>query len=273
MRYQNFSNFTADGRNRRGFGKIPVAAYKFTYTQSNKTDIDAIHRFNNTSNNKKGHSINLNSPTTTSTSATTRETTKSNDIKSTKDGNNTSRREGATATSVYTFCMCPGGQIVPTSIEKEKVCINGMSFSKRNSRWANSGIVVSIEPQHCFDEIKDDSLSVLKPSSPALIGLYFQEYIESKAAVMGGGNLSIPVQRVSDFLIGRELPKNESIPKSSYQLGVTPARLDLLFPPKMTQALREGLYDIEKKMPGFITCSSALLHGVSKPRRTHSAHV
>lgn len=95
----------------------------------------------------------------------------------------------------YSFCMCPGGQIVPTSTDTAELCVNGMSFSKRSSAWANSGLVTTITEE-------DAAPFVSAPGREALAGLDFQRHIERKAAEMGGGNLVVPVQTAPDFIAG-----------------------------------------------------------------------
>jgi len=157
---------------------------------------------------------------------------------------------------VYSFCMCPGGQIVPTSIEEGKLCVNGMSYSNRGSKWANSALVVSVGSQ--YGDYADAGADG-GGGSDSLAGLAFQEEMEGRAAAMGGGELRCPVQRVSDFLRGElsEAP----LPPSSYRLGVTSAPLHELYPPALTEALRRGLRDFAGSMDGF-DGDAALLHGV-----------
>eukprot|EP00873_Tetraselmis_striata_P000080 jgi/Tetstr1/420344/TSEL_011464.t1 len=151
---------------------------------------------------------------------------------------------------VYSFCMCPGGQVVPTSTDAAFLCVNGMSFSRRNSKWANSALVVGVLPE---------DWAPWEPEFGSLAGVHLQETIEQRAAVMGGGNLVAPVQRARDFLTG-EL-SSEPLPSSSYRLGVKSAPCHLLFPPPITAALREALNRFEARMPGFLH-EEALLHGV-----------
>jgi len=156
--------------------------------------------------------------------------------------------------AVYSFCMCPGGQIVPTSITPDEVCVNGMSFSKRSSKWANSALVVTVDPA-------DPVLEEYTHRYGALGGVEFQRAMEQRAAAMGGGNLSVPVQRVIDFLAERDLPEGENLPESSYRLGTRAARLDQLYPESLTRALAAALRRFDEQMPGF-ACPEALLHGV-----------
>ena len=156
-----------------------------------------------------------------------------------------------TGRACYSFCMCPGGQIVPTSTDPAELCVNGMSFSKRSSRWANSGLVSPVA--------EEDALPFLEsPGREPLAGLDFQRHIERQAAIMGGGHLVAPVQTAPDFIAGR-LSREEDLPPSSYRLGVKPARLDLLYPPKITEAVRESLLAFDAQIPGYAG-PTALLH-------------
>mmetsp|Transcript_4500 Transcript_4500/g.8185 ORF Transcript_4500/g.8185 Transcript_4500/m.8185 type:complete len:687 (-) Transcript_4500:22-2082(-) len=155
---------------------------------------------------------------------------------------------------IYTFCMCPGGQIVPTALQNSKLCVNGMSYSNRGSKWANAAIVATVGMQY-----GDFSSGEHGDLPPALAGLEFQESMEARAAEMGGGGLCCPVQRVSDFLSGR--PSDGELPSSSYRLGIRWAPLHELYPPSITEALREGLRKFIDSMPGFDS-EDALLHGV-----------
>ncbi|XP_013599071.1 PREDICTED: uncharacterized protein Cbei_0202 [Brassica oleracea var. oleracea] len=151
--------------------------------------------------------------------------------------------------SCYSFCMCPGGQVVLTSTNPNELCINGMSFSRRSSKWANAALVVTVSAKD-FD--------LLNLTGP-LAGIEFQREFERRAAMMGGGDFTVPVQRVPDFLQSKlsETP----LPSSSYRLGVKSAKLHELFPAHITDSLRQSLSMFEKELPGFIS-EEALLHGV-----------
>lgn len=163
---------------------------------------------------------------------------------------------GGTRTAVggaaYSFCMCPGGQIVPTSTSESQLCVNGMSFSRRQSKWANSAVVT---------EVHAEALQPYAQQHGPLAGLAFQEHIEQLAAQMGGGGLVAPVQLASDFIAGR-LSDPSLLPPSSYRLGVRSARLDLIYPPALTASLRAALTEWERRIPGFASDPAALLHGV-----------
>ncbi|KAM7268686.1 hypothetical protein ACFE04_010852 [Oxalis oulophora] len=151
--------------------------------------------------------------------------------------------------SCYSFCMCPGGQVVLTSTNPSELCINGMSFSRRASKWANAALVVTVSSQDF------DALNFRGP----LAGVDFQRELEQRAAVMGGGNFVLPVQTATDFLENKLTIK--SVPSSSYRLGVKAASLHELFPAHITEALQRSITKFNQELPGFIS-GEALLHGV-----------
>ncbi|KAB2087000.1 hypothetical protein ES319_A04G073500v1 [Gossypium barbadense] len=165
-----------------------------------------------------------------------------------KDKNSPLKSE-STNRSCYSFCMCPGGQVVLTSTSPSEICINGMSFSRRASRWANAALVVTVSTK---------DFNALNFHGP-LAGVEFQREFERRAAIMGGGNFVVPVQTVSDFLDNKV--SVTSMPSSSYRLGVKAASLHELFPIYMTDALRYSIAMFDKELPGFIS-KEALLHGV-----------
>ncbi|XP_014509658.1 uncharacterized protein LOC106768823 isoform X1 [Vigna radiata var. radiata] len=156
---------------------------------------------------------------------------------------------GVVNRSCYSFCMCPGGQVVLTSTSPSEICINGMSFSRRASKWANAALVVTVTTKDF------EALNYVGP----LAGIKFQREFEQRAAMMGGGNFVVPVQTVTDFLENKL--SVTSVPSSSYRLGVKAANLHQLFPMHITEALKHSLVTFDKELPGFI-CNEALLHGV-----------
>jgi uncharacterized FAD-dependent dehydrogenase len=153
---------------------------------------------------------------------------------------------------VFSFCMCPGGQIVPTSTNVHELCINGMSFSRRQSLWANSGLVTNIKLEDCapFNDEHE--------TKPHLSGILFQQDIERKAAVLGGGDLTVPVQTAHDFLLG-VVSDEKSLPSSSYRLGIKSADLTTLYPQHLTEAIQFALKKFDKQMPGYAG-KEALIH-------------
>jgi uncharacterized FAD-dependent dehydrogenase len=147
---------------------------------------------------------------------------------------------------VYSFCMCPGGFIVPSATSQEEVVVNGMSPSERNSPFANSGIVVEIRPEDLvkYKEYGD------------LAGLEFQKEIERLAWINGGMTQRAPAQRLADFVSGKA---SGSLPKVSYFPGVTSSALHEWLPVSIGTRLREGLRLFGSSMRGYLTNEAVIL--------------
>jgi uncharacterized FAD-dependent dehydrogenase len=141
---------------------------------------------------------------------------------------------------VFSFCMCPGGLIVPAATAPGEIVVNGMSLSRRDSPFANSGFVTSID----LDELKAHGYSGI------FAALDFQKEVEKAMFAAGDGTQKAPAQRVSDFVAGRT---SESLNPSSYIPGLFSAPLHRILPEFVYQRLREGLIEINKKMPGFLS--------------------
>lgn len=170
---------------------------------------------------------------------------------------------GGGGRGVYSFCMCPGGQIVPTSTTPGELCTNGMSFSRRQSLWANSALVATVGPS---------DWEHLSAQHGALAGVELQRQFERAAWAAGAGlrgpddpraaaalgSLVTPAQRVVDFMADQE--SSGPLPPSSYRLGVRPAPLHAFYPPHMTAAFRAALQRFDRQMPGFATSDQAVLH-------------
>lgn len=144
---------------------------------------------------------------------------------------------------VYSFCMCPGGHIVPAGSEAGSCVVNGMSASHRNSPYANSGMVVQINPEDIEGE------------NP-LRGLEFQEALERLAFEHGGPQAQAPAQRLKDFVEGRA---SKDLPACSYLPGIVPSRLDLWLPVHIGKRLQQGFRDFDRKYPGFLTNEAVIL--------------
>ena len=149
---------------------------------------------------------------------------------------------------VYSFCMCPGGFIVPASTEDCALVVNGMSFAKRNSPFANAGIVVEI----ALDDIPE--LAVKGP----LAGLDFQQTLEQFAHQHGGGGVVAPAQRLADFVAGRP---STTLPACSYPPGVTSSELSHWLPKAIAGRLQTAFKAFDRRMKGFVT-NDALVVGV-----------
>ena len=167
--------------------------------------------------------------------------------------------------AAYSFCMCPGGQVVPTALTPDELCVNGMSFSKRSSPFANSGLVVPVALDDCLPFVSQTPLPGDAASDASVLaGLAFQRAVEREAALRGGGKLVCPVQTIEDFIVGRDPSSSSSSSPSyasSYRLGVRPAALHDLYPLPISDALRHGLRSFEAQMPGYVGRGKGLLHG------------
>lgn len=140
---------------------------------------------------------------------------------------------------VHSFCMCPGGFIVPAATENDEVVVNGMSLSRRNSPFANSGFVVTVEPE---------DTDTYRAEHGVLSGIAYQKALEIATAQAGGGRMRAPAQRVRDFLAGRV---SAELPRTSYHPGITPCDLHALLPRGVAQRLAEGLRLFDRKLHGF----------------------
>lgn len=151
---------------------------------------------------------------------------------------------------VYTFCMCPGGEVIACSSEAGGVVTNGMSRYKRVSGFANSGLVVQTRPED-FAPLE---------AAPLLAGMRFQREIERKAFELGGGTYAAPAIRVTDFL-SREKTKREprDLPRGTYGPAVVPRRLEGIYPEPYLAALTEGISAFDRKMKGFISSEAVLI--------------
>jgi len=141
--------------------------------------------------------------------------------------------------SCYTFCMCPGGVVIGSSSNNGEIVTNGMSRFARDGENANSALLVDVTP----DDFKGDS---------PLEGIYFQADLERKAFELGGKNFFAPIQKVGDFLENRKTTQIGTI-TPTYKPGVTFANLHELFPKYISDVLKEGILDFEKKIKGFAT--------------------
>ena len=148
---------------------------------------------------------------------------------------------------VHSFCMCPGGFIVPAATENDEVVVNGMSLSKRDSPFANSGMVVTVEPEDTGDFVEEHGV---------LAGIAYQKHLEQLAKQAGGGGQVAPGQRVIDFIAAKDSPH---LPETSYKPGLKPARLDELMPRAIVKRMKQGLKRFGKQMKGYLTEEANLI--------------
>ncbi len=144
---------------------------------------------------------------------------------------------------VYSFCMCPGGFIIPAASEPGQIVVNWMSPSNRGTRWANSGMVVEVLPE---DVDGDDELRMMR----------FQEEIERRFFMAGNGSQQSPAQRMTDFINGK---MSGSLPESSYAPGLYSARIDRLLPHSIASRLQQAFIEFGKKQRGFVTDKAVVI--------------
>ena len=147
---------------------------------------------------------------------------------------------------VFSFCMCPGGFIVPAATAPGELVVNGMSPAGRNARFANSGIVVAVDENdykhlHRFG---------------ALAAMEFQAEVEQKAWAVAGKTQKAPAQRLSDFVTGKE---SSSLLDTSYHPGLTAADMRMFLPEFIADALRQGFKYFGQKMPGYLTNDAQMI--------------
>ncbi len=153
-----------------------------------------------------------------------------------------------TNTGVYSFCMCPGGYVLSCATEPNTTVCNGMSNFKRNSNFANSAVVVSIDHKKTFGE------------NNTFAGMEYRKKLEQSAynaVIKAGGSKQLPAQKLTDFIEGKLSP----LSKVSSPSGAVPVRLDQVLPPNITEFLTQGLMQFSNSMKGFID-KEAQLFGV-----------
>lgn len=148
--------------------------------------------------------------------------------------------------AVYSFCMCPGGFIIPAASSTNQQVVNGMSPSNRGTKWSNSGMVVEVLPEDLSEYDQYGVLKVMK----------FQETIEKRYYEESNGTQNAPAQRMLDFVNGKE---SKDLPQTSYAPGIHPARIDKLLPDFISHRLRKGFAEFGKKSRGFLTNEATLI--------------
>lgn len=146
---------------------------------------------------------------------------------------------------VYSFCMCPGGFVIPAATGPQQLVVNGMSPSNRGTQWSNSGMVVELHP----DDVGGDS-------SDPLCMMYFQEKLERDCWQQGNMKQTAPAQRMADFVNNR---LSYDLPKSSYAPGLISSPLHFWMPPFVAKRLQEGFKKFGKMSHGFLTNEAVLI--------------
>ncbi|MDO5571099.1 MAG: FAD-binding protein [Bacteroidales bacterium] len=147
---------------------------------------------------------------------------------------------------VYSFCMCPGGVVVPAATGPNQIVVNGMSSSSRGSKWANSGMVVEIRPEDLPDYDKYEELKMMK----------FQQDLEYSCYVNGNSTQSAPAQRMMDFIEGKI---SKDLPSSSYAPGLVSSPLHFWIPELISKRLKEGFKVFGRSAKGFLTNEAVMI--------------
>lgn len=153
---------------------------------------------------------------------------------------------------VYSFCMCPGGYVIPAATDREQLVVNGMSPSGRNGKWSNSGMVVELHPedvQPLITPVNDDPKGVLSM-------MHFLQQLERECWIQGGKGQTAPSQRMADFVNGRV---SRDLPASSYAPGLVSSPLHQWMPKAIRHRLQQGFQDFGRKSRGFLTNEAILI--------------
>ena len=146
---------------------------------------------------------------------------------------------------VYSFCMCPGGFVIPAATDREQIVVNGMSPSNRGTQWSNSGMVVETRPEDVPGD-ESDPLRVMR----------FQEQLERLCWQQGNMRQTAPAQRMADFVNGR---LSYDLPKSSYAPGLVSSPLHFWMPRQVSRRLQEGFKKFGKMSHGFLTNEAVMI--------------
>ena len=169
---------------------------------------------------------------------------------------------------VYSFCMCPGGFVIPAATGPEQLVVNGMSPSNRGTAWSNSGMVVETHPEDVAQfvkehqsiieqtEMKAQENSSLFTLHSSLQMMYFQQIVEKQCWQQGNMKQTAPAQRMADFVNNR---LSYDLPKSSYAPGIISSPLHFWMPPFVSKRLQEGFKTFGKNAHGFLTNEATLI--------------
>lgn len=149
--------------------------------------------------------------------------------------------------AVYSFCMCPGGYIIPAASAPGQLVVNGMSPANRGTQWANSGMVVEVLPE---------DIEPRQGERPELKMMHFQQDIEQAFFAASGGTQQAPAQRMTDFVAGS---LSADLPRSSYPPGLVSRRVDELLPPSVSRRLQQGFRDFDRRQRGFLSAEAVVV--------------
>ena len=153
---------------------------------------------------------------------------------------------------VYSFCMCPGGFVIPAATDKEQIVVNGMSPASRGTAWSNSGMVVEVQPT---DDLTISQADHFDPNDPLRV-MRFQEELERICWQQGNMKQTAPAQRMSDFVNGK---LSYDLPKSSYAPGLISSPLHFWLPKMISKRLQEGFKTFGRNAHGFLTNEAVMI--------------
>ena len=156
---------------------------------------------------------------------------------------------------VYSFCMCPGGFVIPAATGPEQLVVNGMSPSNRGTAWSNSGMVVETHPEDVAQFVLDHGIPSQGANDP-LVMMYFQQIVEKQCWQQGNMKQTAPAQRMADFVNNR---LSYDLPKSSYAPGLISSPLHFWMPSFVSHRLQEGFKTFGKNAHGFLTNEAILI--------------
>ena len=159
---------------------------------------------------------------------------------------------------VYSFCMCPGGFVIPAATDKEQIVVNGMSPASRGTAWSNSGMVVEVRPEDVevkSEEVKSEEVKS-EECAAALKVLRFQEELEKACWQQGNMKQTAPAQRMTDFVNGK---LSYDLPKSSYAPGLISSPLHFWLPKMISHRLQEGFKTFGRNAHGFLTNEAVMI--------------
>ncbi len=150
---------------------------------------------------------------------------------------------------VYSFCMCPGGFVIPAATGKEQLVVNGMSPANRGTRWSNSGMVVEIHPEDVMAQGTD-------APGDALLMMHYQEQLERECWKQGNQRQTAPAQRMNDFVNNKH---SNDLPSSSYAPGLVVSDLHTWLPPFISHRLQQGFKEFGRRSKGFLTNEAVMI--------------
>ena len=156
---------------------------------------------------------------------------------------------------VYSFCMCPGGFVIPAATGPEQIVVNGMSPASRGTQWSNSGMVVEVRPED-LGNVKMEKCNNVKTENNPLAMMYFQEELERICWQQGNMKQTAPAQRMADFVNGK---LSYDLPRSSYAPGLVSSPLHFWMPKPIASRLQQGFKTFGKQAHGFLTNEAVMI--------------